>query len=287
MARILIAGCGDLGSGVGQALAAQGHHVTGLRRRPEQVPEGIEPLAGDFSRPDGIPPLPADLDTVFFIASPGGRFEDEAYRLAYVEGMRNLLRAIDAAGAAPRRVIMVSSTSVYGITDGRWVDETTPAEPGGFSGRRLLEAETLLRESPHPGVVIRFGGIYGPGRNRMINKVRRGDPVVTEPPQYGNRIHRDDCVGALVHLYRLEAPEPLYLGVDSTPCPQEELVDWLAGRLDCPAPPRASGDAGGVRGSNKRCRNDRLLASGYRLLYADFRDGYETLIAADAGHGGG
>lgn len=279
MANVLIAGCGDLGNGVGEALASQGHRVWGLRRRPEHVRPPIQALAGDFSRPDGLPQLPPGLDTVYFIATPG-RFDDEAYRLAYVEGMRNLLRALADQGQAPRRIIMVSSSSVYGVTDGSWVDESTPAEPIGFSGSRLLEAEELLRSAPWPGVVIRFGGIYGPGRNRMLRKVRGGEAVVTDPPQYSNRIHRDDCVGALVHLFGLEQPAPLYLGVDSHPCPQVELTDWLAERLGLPRPPRTAGPAGGIRGSNKRCRNDRLVASGYRFRYPDYRAGYEAILSS-------
>lgn len=278
MANVLIAGCGDLGSGVGLALADAGHQVWGLRRRPEQIPAPIRPLGGDFSRPDGLPELPDALDVVYFIATPG-RFEDEAYRLAYVEGMRHLLAALDRQEQSPGRIILVSSSSVYGVTDGGWVDEDTPAEPGGFSGQRLLEAEQLLAESPHPGVIIRFGGIYGPGRERMLRKVRNGEPVVTDPPQYTNRIHRDDCVGALVHLFGLEHPAPLYLGVDNHPCTQEELTDWLADRIGLPRPPKETGSAGGVRGSNKRCRNDRLVASGYRLRYPDYRAGYEAMLA--------
>ncbi len=280
MANILIAGCGDLGSGVGVALADEGHRVWGLRRRPELVPAPIQAVGGDFSQADGLPELPADLDAVYFIATPG-RFEDEAYRLAYVEGMRNLLAALQRQGQSPGRIILVSSSSVYGITDGSWVDETTPAEPGGFSGYRLLETEQLLADSPFPGVVIRFGGIYGPGRERMLRKVRNSEPVVTDPPQYTNRIHRDDCVGALVHLFHLHDPAPLYVGVDHHPCTQEELVDWLADRLGLPRPPKESGSAGGVRGSNKRCRNDRLVASGYTFRYPDYRAGYEAILEAN------
>ncbi|SEO60178.1 SDR family oxidoreductase [Aquisalimonas asiatica] len=282
MANVLIAGCGDLGGGVGERLAAEGHSVWGLRRRPELVPAAITPVAGDFSRPDGLPELPPDLDTVYFIATPG-RFEDEAYRLAFVEGMRNLLAQLDAQAQSPRRIIMVTSTAVYGVTDGSWVDEDTPTEPDGFSGKRLLEAETLLRSSRHPAVILRFGGIYGPGRTRMLKKVRNGDPVVAEPPQYTNRIHRDDCVGALLHAFTLADPAPVYLGVDSTPCTQVELVDWLAERLGLPPCPRTEGSAGGVRSSNKRCRNQRLLDSGYRFLYPDYRSGYEAMLAAEAG----
>ena len=81
----------------------------------------------------------------------------------------------------------------------------------------------------------------------------------------------------------LDRPESLYLGVDSHPAPQCEVMDWLARRLGVPSPPRASVAPGGSpqRGS-KRCRNDRLLASGYGFLYPSFREGYTAVLRAGA-----
>ena len=273
---VLIAGCGDLGSDLGLALAAEGHTVLGLRRRAERVPAPITPVAADLTDAASLRALPAGIELVYYIATPSG-YDDDAYRSAYVDGLRNLLAALPAT---PRRLVFVSSTTVYGQLDGEWVDEASPTEPGSFSGRRMLEAERLALASGAGTVIVRFGGIYGPGRERMLRKVRNGEPCPAEPPLYTNRIHRDDCVGILHHLGRSTVAPGIYLGVDDAPCSQCELMDWLAARMQLPAPRRVAGERGGLRASNKRCRNDKLTASGYRLRYPSYREGYGALLGA-------
>ncbi len=72
----------------------------------------------------------------------------------------------------------------------------------------------------------------------------------------------------------LEQPRPLYLAVDDDPADRRTVLEWLASRIGAP-PPRP--DANGT-GSNKRCRNDLMTASGYRLRYPTFRHGYAEVL---------
>lgn len=58
MARILIAGCGDIGTTLGLALSAAGHTVWGLKRHPAEAPSGIQPLAADLTDPATLNALP-------------------------------------------------------------------------------------------------------------------------------------------------------------------------------------------------------------------------------------
>lgn len=276
--RILIAGCGDLGTTLGLELAAAGHEVYGLRRRVEPLPAPLRTLQADLTSPSTLSKLPNRLDRLYYLATPSA-FDDAAYRAAYVDGLRNLLSALERP---PRRLVFVSSTTVYGQLQGEWVDEDSPTEPNSFSGRRMLEAEALAAAAGAPAVVVRFGGIYGPGRERMLRKVRAGEPCPAEP-LFTNRIHRDDCVRALLHLGRAEVPAGVYLAVDDAPCTQCELMDWLAARLGLPAPPRAAQPPGGLRGSNKRCRNDKLKATGFTLRYPSYREGYGALLGQSGG----
>lgn len=282
MARILIAGCGYVGSAIGLELVDDGHEVFGLRRKVAGLPAAIQPLEADLAMAASLDRLPPDIDYVLYLASPGS--SDEAhYRSAYVVGLANLLSALDARAQRPRRILFASSTAVYGQERGEWVDETSPTEPSHFSGRRLLEAEALLAESDYASVVVRFGGIYGPRRMRLVDQVRTGRAVYRAVrPQYTNRIHRDDCVGVLRHLMVFEAPARLYLGVDCEPAQEIAVMSWLAGSLGAPPPrPARRGEGRGRRG-NKRCRNERLLASGYEFRYPTFREGY-TAVLADLG----
>lgn len=283
MAHILIAGCGYVGTALGERLAAEGHLVWGLRRHTEVLPPSIAPVRADLTVPETLGVLPPALEYVFYTAAASAN-EDRAYRAIYVDGLRNLLTAMESQGHQPRRVFFTSSTAVYAQGSGEWVDETSPTQPGYFSGLRLLEGERLLLGSLVPATVLRFGGIYGPGRARLIETVRQGLAVSPNgPPVYTNRIHRDDCVGALRHLMTLPEPDRLYLGVDHEPTEESEVLQWLAAQLGVSPPTgKASSDPGMRRQrSNKRCRNDKLAASGYVFRFPTFREGYLALLAQE------
>jgi nucleoside-diphosphate-sugar epimerase len=276
MERVLIAGCGYVGSALAARLAAEGHEVYGMRRNPAALPPGVRPVAADLRDPATLDDLPTGVTAVFYTAAADGGSDDE-YRAAYVDGPRNLLAALVARGERPRRVVFTSSTSVYGQAAGEWVDEDSPTEPEGFGGRRMLEGEALVRGGPFPGVVLRLGGIYGPGRTSYIDRVRSGAAECPAETTYTNRIHRDDCAGALRHLMLLHAPLPVYVGVDRAPADTCEVMRWLASTLGRPAPARATSPATRRR-SNKRGRSDRLVASGYEFIYPTYREGFAALL---------
>ena len=278
MAAILIAGCGDVGGALARRLLADGHVVYGLRRRTHLLPAGVRPVAADLRAPATLRAVPGGLDVVCYTAAADARSAD-AYRAAYVDGVRNLLHAV-ARASAPARVLYASSTRVYPQDAGEWVDEDAPTGGADPYARLLLAGEAAARAAAASAVVVRLAGIYGPGRTRLIDRVRAGEACAAA---WTNRIHRDDCAGVLRHLVRIERPLPLYLGADHQPATECEVMDWIAERLGLPAPPRANADAG-ARG--KRCRNARLAASGYAFEQRGFRDGYGALLAGQAAGNG-
>ena len=281
MAHILIAGCGYVGTALGLRLSAVGHVVWGLRRSAEGPPSGIRYVAADLTTPATLQNLPPALDAVFYTAAPNGA-DDAAYRAIYVDGLCYLLEALGRQRQSPRRIVFTSSTAVYAQSAGEWVDETSPTEPMHFSGRRVLEGERLVLGGPFPATVIRFGGIYGPGRTSLLARVRQGLATCRDgPPLYTNRIHRDDCASALQHLLTLSEPEAIYLGVDHEPAEHCAVLRWLADQLGA-LPPRVEASTGADtrrHRTNKRCRNAKLLASGYIFHYPTFREGYSALLA--------
>lgn len=275
--RVLIAGCGDVGNRLGRRLLKAGQEVWGLRRNVARLAPGLRPVAADLADPASLAALPPDLTLVAYAAAADGRSEGD-YQRAYVEGLGNLLAALDEQGQRPRRVLFTSSTGVYGQDDGSWVDETSPIEPASFTGRAMLDAERVLEESAFPGTVVRLGGIYGPGRTRLVDQVRRGEAVCPEgAPLYTNRIHSDDAAGILAHLLAMEDPEPVYLGVDGDPADLCEVLTFLAEELGVP-PPRQGPNS--RRAGSKRCSNRRILGAGYRFSYPGFREGYRALLAS-------
>lgn len=280
MARVLIAGCGYVGSALGAKLVAQSDQVWGLRRRPHALPAGIEPIEADLAVARTLSDLPRELDFVVYAASPGGR-DDAHYRTAYVEGLARLLDALDRERESPRRIFFLSSTAVYEQSKGEWVEESSETEPRHFSGQRLLEAEALLRDSPFAGTVLRLGGIYGPGRTQLLERVRSGAAVYRPgAPRYTNRIHRDDCAGVIAHLMTSGTVGPTFVTVDDDPAEEVVVLRWIAGVLGAPEPRAEKETAANGRRqrSNKRCRNALLRASGYSFLYPTFREGYADVI---------
>lgn len=276
---ILIAGCGDIGGRLASRLLSEGWTVYGLRRNPAKLPAGVRGVNADLfdARIPGQWPE-GRIDYLVYCATPSER-DEAGYRAAYVQGLRHVLGWIERSGQKPRRVLFVSSSSVYGQQHGEWVDETSPAEASGFSGQVMREAEQVALGSGVPASVVRLTGIYGPGRSDLMNRVRQGYSVAVEPPVYGNRIHADDAAGLLAFLLQADAQgvalDDVYIGVDDAPAPLAEVVGWMRERLGVT---QWSDEHSVRRTGNKRCGNARAKALGWVPRYASYKEGYEAML---------
>ncbi|MDO5737253.1 MAG: SDR family oxidoreductase [Propionibacteriaceae bacterium] len=273
---VVIAGCGDLGTEAALRFAAMGHRTIGLRRTAEKLPREIEGQSVDLSVE--VPTLPADTTIVVIALSPDERSVD-GYRKVYVDSVRNMVAAIHQHCTAQPRVLFVSSTAVYGVDDGSWVDASTPTNPGMPTAVTLREGEDALLEQIPDATLLRLGGIYGPGRTREVDRVRAGINEVSSTPRFTNRIHRDDAAGAIVHLTTMqEAPHTVYIGVDDRPTDHHEVIEYLAERLGVKTPPIVT-DPGRTREQRgKRCRNTALRESGFVFSYPTYREGYAAVL---------
>ena len=290
MAKILIVGCGSIGSELANVLSAKGHQVTGLKRKPP-LSGPIDYVAADISSLAGLANLDTDFTQAFFIVSPDQRNE-QSYCAVYETGLNNLL------GKLPEtHWLMVSSTSVYGqsvasVPDrlrhsrhpwqshGEWVDEDSVAEPDNITSQLIRQAEQRLIALKPANIVVRFSGIYGPGRESLLRQAMQTPGIQQTPPYFTNRIHQQDCVGVLAFLLEqyLEGRTlaQCYLASDDDPAPMWEVMNWLAEHLHCPPPTVKAVDAGATM--NKRCNNARLKALGYRFRYPSYKNGYLKLI---------
>jgi len=276
MARILLAGCGAIGTQLGLQLAANGHQVFGLRRSDKPLP--FAAIQCDLTRSIAVGTLPAALDYVVHTGTPAER-SDAGYAAAYPQAVTHLLQALQ--GQSLKRFFFVSSTAVYQQDDGSLVDEASVTAPQQFNGSRVLQAEHILAQATIPYTCVRFGGIYGRGRNWLLRRVQSGVEAQASPPKYTNRIHQDDCVGVLQFLIeQSEQGKPvrdLYVAVDDEPADEASVYSWLAQQLHAPAPLLRNEPASASR--NKRCSNQRLRDAGYQFIYPSFREGYGAAIA--------
>ena len=260
MKTVLIAGCGDVGIAVARLF--DDAQVYGLRRRTSHLPDFIHPVAGDLTRSDGLESVPDHVDLVVYSPTPSERSE-KGYRAAFIDGVRNLSRVCTSPSW-----IFVSSTAVYGQDDGQWVDEDSATEPARYNGRLLLQAEKEVLQ--HGGIVIRSGGIYGPGREYLIRRVEEGASARSR--HYTNRIHRDDLAAAIKHL-GVSGTQGVYNAVDHAPCTEAEVMASIAEQLQLPVPKIQI-----TAPSNKRIHNRKLAATGFAFQFPDYRVGYAHVI---------
>ncbi|MCF1489163.1 SDR family oxidoreductase, partial [Pseudomonas sp. AA27] len=275
----LIVGCGDVGSRLARQLLAQGWQVSGLRRSVDQLPEGVRPIAADLAEPQ-IPSAWPEQGPDYLVYCVAASQHDEAgYQAAYVEGLRHVLGWLVAKGQRPRRLVFVSSSSVYAQQDGEWIAEAAATQPEGYSGKVMLEAERLALDSGIPATIVRLTGIYGPGREWLLSQVRQGYRVAEEPPLYGNRIHAEDAAGLMAHLLRADARgvalDDCYIGVDDDPAPLAEVVAWLREYLGVT---QWSDEQRVRRTGSKRCSNARARALGWVPQYPSYKEGYAAIL---------
>jgi len=131
------------------------------------------------------------------------------------------------------------------------------------------------------GIVIRLGGIYGPGRSALLKKFLTGDAVLDlGSDRFANQIHRDDATAAIqLLLQRGESAGGVYNVVDDEPILRSECYRWLATKLSRPLPPTGRSTSKQKRGeSNKRVSNAKLRAIGWVPRYPSFADGMERSV---------
>ena len=279
MARVLVVGTGDIGGHLAVELVQAGHQVCGLRRSDKTIAPGVTLVQGDVSDPETLIDLPGDIDIlVYSVASP--EFSKEGYHKYYYKGLRNVIQALKINGSKPKHAFFVSSSSVYHQMAEEWVDESTETEPTSFAGKEMLAAEKALQKSYISGTSVRFTGIYGPGRSRMIENARQGGHCDPEPAVWTNRIHRDDCVGVLKFLIDKaiagETLEDTYLATDSQPATLFDVLEWMKDRI---GDVESDHDLPEVtRRANRRCSNQRLLDAGYTFKFTNYQDGYDFVL---------
>ena len=279
----LVVGCGYLGIRVAKRWLAAGDRVFAVTRTAARgaalAAAGVTPIVCDVTGRSGPPPRDAfrgmpDVDTVFwsvgFDRTAGATHHD-----VHVGGLAALL---DAVSGRPR-VILSSSTGVWGDEAGGTVTEETPVHPARDSGRALVDAEAVLRSHPRgPGVALRFAGLYGPGRLPRLDDLRTGRPIAADPDSWLNLIHVDDAAAVVCAVAAAAAPRPLYVVSDGRPIRRRDWYGHLAAITGSP-PPAWDLAAPRSRGADKRVDPSLLFRDvPVTLAYPDPLRGLEAAL---------
>lgn len=185
----------------------------------------------------------------------------------------------------------LSTTGVYGNTDGAIVDETAPLNPSSMRSQRRVEAEAgWLALASQPVHIFRLAGIYGPGRS-VFDTIRRGAAKRIDKPGHAfSRIHVDDIGQILAASIAHPSPGAVYNVCDDEPAPPAEVTAYACGLLGVEAPPledfedvrpHMSPMALSFWDDNRRVANRRIVDDlGVRLRYPDYRAGLQAILAA-------
>ena len=180
--RVLVIGGGYTGQRFAAAARAQGAQVWLTSRSAQEEPHWLRFNAGEGA----IPELPEALSHVLITLPPNGDGEDDAY---------NVLRA----SLEPQPLDWVgylSTTGVYGDTQGQWADEGSPTQPGLRRSQSRLQCEQRWLASALPLQSFRLPAIYGPGRC-PFQQLKQGTARLIHKPQQG-QIDAGDVVETLV-----------------------------------------------------------------------------------------
>jgi nucleoside-diphosphate-sugar epimerase len=304
--RLVIFGCGYIGSAVAEAALTAGARVEALTRNPDRAAvlraTGLaKVVVADLASADWHERLEPGADYVVNTVSSGG---PESYRRSYVGGMKSLLAWASASRRGGRACrlgvgwsspigtfVYTSSTSVYPQGGGVMVDETADASGATPNGAIIRESEILLENLPAGTAtrwfILRLAGSYGPGRHHLLDQLREGVARLNGSGAHRlNLAHRDDIVSAILGC--LQAPasvgREIFNVADPAPALRSEIVLWLAQQLGRPVP--------GFDGTTTARRGgapmpDRIIASGkiQRMLawqprHPDYRSGFGAILGS-------
>ncbi|PBB67532.1 NAD(P)-dependent oxidoreductase [Mesorhizobium sp. WSM4312] len=184
----------------------------------------------------------------------------------------------------------LSTVGVYGDHGGAWVDETAACRPVSKRSVMRVEAEQawlkLGGEIGKPVAILRLSGIYGPGRNALVNLENGTARRLVKPDQVFNRIHCDDIAGALWQLIE-DNKGGIFNVTDDEPAPPQDVVAYAASLMGVAPPPEIPFDtaqlspmARSFYGENKRVANAAIKATGYRFRFPDYRAAFDHMWAS-------
>ena len=231
MMHILFIGYGKTSQRVAKQLFQQDHQITTVSRSPKDD-VFAEHLQQDIHQLDLSKIEPVDMAYVLLAPSRSSELSSaENYQKTYVDSVQPIVRALKAYPV--QRIIVVSSTRVYGEDQGQIINDDSPIIPKDEQGHLLLKMEQLWQQAyPEQVIIVRPTGIYGTSNARMykLAETTKSYPNI----HWSNRIHIDDLARFLAHLIHVEHPEKSYVCTNNQPEPLHERILNIQKELGLP-----------------------------------------------------
>ncbi|MBJ9986235.1 NAD-dependent epimerase/dehydratase family protein [Acinetobacter sp. S40] len=198
------------------------------------------------------------VDLVYVALSPS-QSSVEAYRHTYLDSVEPIVRALKSHPI--QRIVVVSSTRVYGEHRGERVDDASPVQPIDEQGQILHDMELKWQTAyPEQTVIIRPAGIYGQSITRMVKMAQTTRSYANI--HYTNRIHINDLARFLAVLATLQYVDSSYIVTNNQPLPLHEIIQWFQQQLHLPLVQLSSRHISG-----KRLYPTRMLQTGFTLKH--------------------
>ena len=264
--HILFIGYGKTSWRVAKQLFEQGHQITTISQSAK-MDEYATHLIQDVHQLNLAHISP--IDWVYVLLSPN-ESTPEAYQRVYVDSVQPISNALKQHPV--QKVVVVSSTRVYGENHGERIDDEAEMKPNDEQGRLLLKMEQLWQQAyPSTSIIIRPTGIYGTSVARML---KLAVTTKTYPNRHwSNRIHIDDLASFLAHLLHVEHAEKLYIVSNNQPSLLHETIQWFQRQLNLPELVLQSDEYSG-----KRIYATRMAEMGFQLQHKDCFEDYLEML---------
>ena len=264
--HILFIGYGKTSWRVAKQLFEQGHQITTISQSAK-MDEYATHLVQDVHQLNLAHISP--IDWVYVLLSPN-ESTPEAYQRVYVDSVQPISNALKQHPV--QKVVVVSSTRVYGENHGERIDDEAEMKPNDEQGRLLLKMEQLWQQAyPSANIIIRPTGIYGTSVARML---KLAEKTKTYPNRHwSNRIHIDDLANFLAHLLHVEHAEKSYIVSNNQPSLLHETIQWFQRQLNLPELVLQSDECSG-----KRIYATRMAEMGFQLQHKDCFEDYLEML---------
>ncbi|NBO19729.1 MAG: NAD-dependent epimerase/dehydratase family protein [Proteobacteria bacterium] len=195
------------------------------------------------------------IHTMLDGAPPLEREPEELTKLAKIVGSI-------CANAGVKRFVYISTTGVYGVKDGSWVDQGSPTQPIYRRGKARLAVENGYRQVFGANLsVVRAPAIYGPGRGIGHSLKEKRYRLVDGGTHWTNRIHADDLAAALVQLLTMQQPPQVVCLSDGSPAQACDVADFYCKHFNLPQPGSISFEEALAAGLETMLSNQRINAA--------------------------
>ena len=275
--KFLILGCGFTGNFFAKTIRQFGCTVLTSSRSKNKAPNSFV-----FNSENGTVPNEEVFDGVTHILScipPGKNGRDPV-----LGSLKSKLKSL-----SPEWVGYLSTTGVYGNTEGDWVSEMNQPKPFQKRSHKRLKCEKEWIESGLPVQIFRLPGIYGPGRSTFDAIRNQTIRVISKKDQVFSRIHVADITNAIIYLLQNKDSLKFHQIIniaDDEPCSQIEVIQYCYDLLGLKMPkPMLFEDAKKELSpiaqsfwmENRRVSNKLLCETlGYKLIYKNYKQGLKN-----------